>query len=179
MPTPSHDFQQTWQRMLTALNVRNDSSLAKFLAISPAGVSSAKSKQKIPRGWFEKICRETGISYAWLTGEEPVEKPVSLHIETPPTPLPPMEPLRTSPPPPSTGKQEHVSQRKNNPEKFNVAEIISQAIEVLESDTVFSNALVTSIKAFHKALDAEKQISNFNSDMLEAFSAFQKQQVHK
>jgi len=162
-PSP---FQQTWQRMLSAINARNDSSLAKFLSISPAGVSSAKSKQKIPQAWFDKICQETGISPSWLMGDQPFERQAALDLEIPP----PASHRKISPRPVPTAPT------LPDPPDFNVAEIISQAIEVLESKTDFSQALVASIRAFHKAMQTEKQMTDFNAEMMEAFALFQKKQ---
>lgn len=164
-PSPSA-FQQTWQRMLSAINARNDSSLAKFLSISPAGVSSAKSKQKIPQAWFDKISQETGISPSWLMGDQGFEKQAALDLEIPTPVSHKKKSSRATPTPPTLP----------DPLDFNVAEIISQAIEVLESKTDFSQALVTSIRAFHKAMQTEKQITDFNAEMMEAFALFQKKQ---
>ena len=161
-------FQQTWQRMLSSINAKNDSSLAKFLAISPAGVSSAKSKQKIPQAWFDKICQETGISPSWLMGDQPIEKQASLDLKSP-APLSNKNVPKCPVP---------ASSRQAASPEFNVAEIISQAIEVLESKTEFSQALVASIRAFHKAMHTEKQITDFNAEMMEAFALFQKKQHH-
>ncbi|GAU09230.1 helix-turn-helix domain-containing protein [Desulfoplanes formicivorans] len=157
-------FYQTWQRMLGAINAQTDSALAKFLAITPAGVSSVKKKQKIPESWFEKICRETGVSRAWLVGSEPVQQADD------PLPSPPS---RTS-----GGRAARIPRHPApKPRSFDVAAIISQAIEILESQTEYAESLENIINALHRAMLTEKQMDSLSSEMLETFAAFQKRQA--
>jgi len=155
-------FQQTWQRMLGAINAQTDSALAQFLAITPAGVSSVKKKQKIPGSWFDKICQETGVSRAWLIGSDRTEQATA---SPSPSPRPRQE------------RQVHANLNPSpKPRTFNVAEIISQAIEILESKSEYADSLENIINALHKAMLTEKQMAAFSSEMMEAFSAFQKKQ---
>jgi hypothetical protein len=158
-------FHQIWQRMLGAINAQTDSALAQFLSITPAGVSSVKKKKKIPNSWFDKICQETGVSRSWLTGSENGGQPVSAFTSPPDSPARERsEPrlTRKSTPPPSRS--------------FNVAEIISQAIEILESKTEYAESLENIIHTLHRAMLTEKQMAAFSSEMMEAFAAFQKRQ---
>lgn len=155
-------FHQTWQRILGAINAPTDSALAQFLGITPAGVSSVKKKQKIPASWFDKICAETGVSRSWLMGtEQPLQ----------PGPLPSLKQ-------PSSEERPGRSQRKPAPRtrSFDVAAIISQAIEILESKTEYAESLENIIHALHRAMLTEKQMDSLSSEMLETFAAFQKRQ---
>jgi len=156
-------FHQTWQRMLGAINAQTDSALAQFLAITPAGVSSVKKKQKIPASWFDKICAETGVSRSWLMGtDHPVQK----------------EPLPSSGERPARERTRR-SQPKPAPKArtFDVAAIISQAIEILESKTEYADSLENIINALHRAMLTEKQMDSLSSEMMETFAAFQKRQT--
>jgi hypothetical protein len=156
-------FAQTWQRMLGAINAQTDSALAQFLSITPAGVSSVKKKQKIPNSWFDKICQETGVARSWLVGSEREGQPVSAPSSPPSSPVREgsARPTRKSPPPSRS---------------FNVAEIISQAIEILESKTEYAESLENIIHTLHRATLTEKQMAAFSSEMMEAFVAFRKRQ---
>ena len=157
-------FQQTWQRMLGAINAQTDSALAQFLAITPAGVSSVKKKQKIPLSWFDKICQETGVSKSWLVGSEAGRQTASAS-------LPCSQPGREH-----SSRSAPKSSAKPQPRSFNVAEIISQAIAILESQTDYAQSLEHIIHTLHRAMLTEKQMTAFSSEMMEAFAAFQKRQ---
>ncbi|WP_462324104.1 helix-turn-helix domain-containing protein [Desulfoplanes sp.] len=162
MTKPPPSFDQTWQRMLGAINAQTDSALAHFLSITPAGVSSVKKKQKIPSSWFDKISLETGISRSWLVGDSATAS---------------SSPAGHSPSPHASSTPSSRPQQTRNvvpTGTINVAEVISKAIEILGSKTDYAETLVTNVNALHKAMLAEKQIAAFNTEMMEAFAAFQK-----
>lgn len=160
-------FHQTWQRMLGAINAQTDSALAQFLSITPAGVSSVKKKQKIPSSWFDKICQETGVSKSWLVGSETGgQTAATSSASSHPVQKPSSRPAPKSSPNPQ-------------PRAFNVAEIISQAIAILESETDYAQSLENIIHTLHRAMLTEKQMAAFSSEMMEAFAAFQKRQDHE
>ncbi len=63
-------------------------------------------------------------------------------------------------------------------ENFDMGEVLAQTIDILNSKTVFTVAIVSNIKAFHKAITTEKKIEDMQeqlSQALASFSSFQAQ----
>lgn len=48
---------------------------------------------------------------------------------------------------------------------FNTGEIISKTIEILESKTVFTTAIVSNIEAFHEAIQMKNEMQKFKAEM--------------
>ncbi len=178
-------FLQIWQRMLDAINAQTDAALAQFLAITPAGVSSVKKKQKIPASWFDKICQETGISREWLIGSaeeaEQVrsrqvkpDKAKNLGMTRTRQPTQPGH-FPSSPPQGQPGKEAYGSKPPCKRGSANLAATISQAIDLLESKSEYADALAHIIHTLHRAMLTEQQIAAFSTEMMDAFAAFQKQ----
>ncbi|KAF5054186.1 helix-turn-helix protein [anaerobic digester metagenome] len=66
----------------------------------------------------------------------------------------------------------------NDHEEFDFAEVMAQTIDILKSKTVYTTAIVSNIKAFHKAITTEQQIENMQGQLnqaLASFASFQEQ----
>ena len=59
-------FEQRLNRIMQALNVTNDSELARKLGIKPPSVASARKRLQIPTGWIENVSVLTNVSTDWL-----------------------------------------------------------------------------------------------------------------
>ena len=59
-------FEEKMSRILSALNVKTDSELARALNITPPSVASARQKKQVPINWIEKISKNKNISLDWL-----------------------------------------------------------------------------------------------------------------
>lgn len=62
-------------------------------------------------------------------------------------------------------KHERVAKTLEDGQDFNTAEIISKTIEILESKTVFTTAIVSNIEAFHEAIQMKKELKKFKAEM--------------
>jgi transcriptional regulator with XRE-family HTH domain len=77
----------------------------------------------------------------------------------------------------------HVEARKKEGERrqsaqppanrSSLADIVSQVIEILESETVYSTALEANIHAFHEAVRTEKKLQSIHDEMSERFKALE------
>lgn len=63
----------------------------------------------------------------------------------------------------------------NDHDDFDFAEVMAQTIDILKSKTVYTTAIVSNIKAFHKAITTEQQIENMQDQLNQALSSFQAQ----
>ncbi|GAU08109.1 helix-turn-helix domain-containing protein [Desulfoplanes formicivorans] len=62
-------------------------------------------------------------------------------------------------------EHERVAKTLEDGQDFNTAEIISKTIEILESKTVFTTAIVSNIEAFHEAIQMKKELQKFKAEM--------------
>jgi len=60
-------------------------------------------------------------------------------------------------------------------EDFDLAEVLAQTLDILKSKTVYTTAIVSNIKAFHKAITTEKKIDEMQGQLNQALSSFQDQ----
>ncbi len=61
------------------------------------------------------------------------------------------------------------------PEDFDFAEVMAQTIDILKSKTVYTTAIVSNIRAFHKAISTEQQIESMQAQLNQSLSSFQAQ----
>ena len=52
-------------------------------------------------------------------------------------------------------------------EFFNMRDMVNMTMEVLESETVYKSALASNIRAFHKAVNMEKEMNQLSEDVSE------------
>lgn len=60
----------------------------------------------------------------------------------------------------------------NDHEDFDFGEVMAQTIDILKSKTVYTTAIVSNIKAFHKAITTEQQIENMQGQLNQALASF-------
>jgi hypothetical protein len=60
------------------------------------------------------------------------------------------------------GKKQNESPGEDDQIKFSIAEMVTKTVEILESKTLYKQALSSNINAFHKALMGEQQMENLN-----------------
>ncbi|KJR97186.1 MAG: hypothetical protein VR65_24870 [Desulfobulbaceae bacterium BRH_c16a] len=107
-----------------------------------------------------KIAEATGCAYDWLSkGEGPMFK-----YQPPPggqiiLDQKSAKPKVTEPPPSDQG------------EGWNMPEMVKMTMEILASDTVYRSALASNIRAFHQAVNMEKEMQSVN----EKLAAMEKQ----
>lgn len=59
-------FEERLNRIMRALDVNNDSELARKLGIKPPSVASARKRLQIPTGWIENVSVLANVSTDWL-----------------------------------------------------------------------------------------------------------------
>ena len=61
-----HEFDALKERFYEATGSRSFADLAEFLAVSPAQISDARRRLRIPFMWFQLVFLKTNIDPAWL-----------------------------------------------------------------------------------------------------------------
>jgi len=143
------ELENIIKRLKEAAKVTTDTALAEKLEIGKGNVYIARQKNHIPPGWFFKISEKTGYSSDYLKkGKEP--KKLKEYIKK--------EDQKKHP----IVKAQNATYSKNGgyrPGEIKVSIEIKKAIDILESKTVYSNALMANIEAFYNALEVEKKHS--------------------
>jgi len=66
------DFDEVWERVTSATELKTQSDLADFLGLRQATISDYKKKNQFNANWAIKICDKFSLSVHWLlTGEGP------------------------------------------------------------------------------------------------------------
>ena len=132
------EFDLTYERILRAANVYQDVDLAGFLGITPQAVGAAKKKMRVPRTWFAHIQAKTGITREELCrAPDPIESACVIDLPSAP------------------GHEENTPIHK----------LLVMTSEILESNTVYRSALAANIRAFHKAVEGESEMSDLREKM--------------
>jgi hypothetical protein len=164
-------FDKVFARIMTAVGTTKAVDVANALGISQQSISGAKAKAKIPEKWLSKISDKYGVSSDWLrTGEGEMRRPEKTAAET----LARMadsnaasEAFAKMP-----GMGAPMASANNDHDDFDFAEVMAQTIDILKSKTVYTTAIVSNIKAFHKAITTEQQIENMQGQLDQALASF-------
>jgi hypothetical protein len=183
-------FDEVFSRIMAAVGTTKAVDVANALGISQQSISGAKSKAKIPEKWLSKISDKYGVSTDWLrTGEGEMRR--GLKFKPAALPNQDMDPtvgsggfvdlVAGSP----AAQSRNAGSANNGSdfglgdvENFDVGEVLAQTIDILNSKTVYTTAIVSNIKAFHKAITTEKKIEDMQEQLSQAlvsFSSFQAQ----
>ena len=128
------------ERLISALELKNQRHLAALLGISPARITDAKTRGVIPSEWLVRAA-EKGINPAWVkTGTGPMKIEASS----------------------STAAGASESQPK-----INAAEGMLITKKVLESGTGYANALWHNLKSFEAAVDKEERVEELTKEVRE------------
>jgi hypothetical protein len=128
------DFNLIFKRIQNAAKAYQDNDLAAFLGISPQAVFGAKKKKQIPKTWFSTIQEKTEV-----TREELYRGTVGA-----------MAQVDTSY---DIMDEEQLDDRS-------ISELLNDTQAVLESDTVYRQALASNIRAFKQAVVNEDKMKN-------------------
>jgi transcriptional regulator with XRE-family HTH domain len=126
--------------------------LASEIGLSMTTIQNYERDINIPKGdHIVKLCSFFGVSADWLLfGKEELapygagSDSGSIYNDT---------------------KHERVAKTLEDGQDFNTADIISKTIEILESKTVFTTAIVSNIEAFHEAIQMKKELKKFKAEM--------------
>lgn len=144
-------------KMVKAANLSKQEELAELLGIKPQSISSNIAKGKIPDGWFAIFHEKFGVTKDQLS-ETPGEKLVRTYGKNPVT-------SSVSP----SWRNEHET--KQTPEigkaltDADMPDMVKMTMEILASDTVYKSALASNIRAFHQAVNMEKEMQSVNEKL--------------
>jgi len=187
---PENDFELVLARLKAVFDVETDTDLAKKLDLKQGSISTAKQKKSVPPTWITAVALKHGISADWLlTGEGEMRR--GLKFKPAALPNQDMDPTVGSGGFFDQAASRLAAQSRNagsanngsdfglgDVENFDMGEVLAQTIDILNSKTVFTTAIVSNIKAFHKAITTEKKIEDMQeqlSQALASFSSFQGQ----
>lgn len=167
--TPT-SFDAIFSRLQEAIGSTKDSALAVALGITPQSVYGQKKKGQIPDSWYVKIAEGYGVSIKWLKtgeGEKRVNRGAAEELAYMAQGHVARDLAMKMP-----GIGFPMSSTYNDHEDFDFAEVMAQTIDILKSKTVYTTAIVSNIKAFHKAITTEQQIENMQGQLNQALASF-------
>lgn len=183
---PGADFEAILERMKTACRAKTDKMLAECLDVKHSTITTSRRRGAIPASWLLTISDKTGVSVDWLrTGEgelmrggtkfakiRPGERGDDSYSGSPDGPLwkAGLYQRRTEEP-----ERQPSACNDSDEEDFDLAEVLAQTLDILKSKTVYTTAIVSNIKAFHKAISTEKKIDEMQGQLNQALSSFQSQ----
>jgi len=144
-------------KMVKAANLSKQEELADLLGIKPQSISSNIAKGKIPDGWFAIIQEKFGVTKDELL-ETPSEKLVRTYGRNPVT-------SSVSPAWRSELKEKPLPIENDLTKEFDAPEMVKMTMQVLASDTVYRSALASNIRAFHQAVNMEKEMQSVNEKL--------------
>lgn len=152
-------FAEAFARFQRVIGSTRDVDLANALGISQQSVYGAKSRHKIPDSWYSIIADKYGASSDWLrTGDGAMTRSGDAADSQ----------THTAPAQPTIYNDMDA-------EEFNMGEILAKTIDILNSKTVYTTAIVSNINAFHEAISTKKQIDDMQAQLNQALGAFQGQ----
>jgi hypothetical protein len=171
-----NNFDDILGRLKLVFGVETDTDFARSMGFRQGAVSSAKQKQAIPPAWITEVAVSKGVSADWLLTGEGEMRHLLRSDEVAPQYLiqRPGRGLRGS----VEGQTAGSSDELGDVENFDMGEVLAQTIDILNSKTVYTTAIVSNIKAFHRAITTEKKIEDMQeqlSQALASFSSFQAQ----
>lgn len=152
-------------------NLRTYGELAERLGVAPSTISTWIVRGKVNADLIYRVLK--GLRHTWLlTGEGPMQEmhhvatggaiaTGTADIET--HHVPPAHPSGPDPPPPHSPEEDD--------DKLPTApQAIEMTREVLASRTIYRGALLQNIKAFHRAVQGEQEMSSMKEKMDEMIS---------
>ena len=177
-------FDEVFSRIMDAVGTTKAVDVANALGISQQSISGAKSKAKIPEKWLSKISDKFGVSSDWLrTGDGEMKRSgakfawTSVGLERQDKPgIEDPGPLRgdeTCASPTKAAAERSAQQVDaqgdriygNAPSRrdISIADMLAKTARVLESDTVYREALYSNIEAFHHGVTMDERLSKMDS----------------
>lgn len=169
----ANQFEVVFARMMQAVGTKKAADVAMVLGISHSSVSGSKRRGNIPDSWYSIIADKCGVSMDWLRTGEGEMRRLLRPDEVAPQELiqHPGRGLRCAVDKQPVGSSDELGDVEN----FDMGEVLAQTIDILNSKTVYTTAIVSNIKAFHKAITTEKKIDDMQAQLNQALASFQGQ----
>lgn len=145
-------------------DTKSDTAFARAIGIRQSSVSAAKERQSIPPAWAVQIAETHGVSIDWLMfgeGSQARKKNEEIVRET-------VEKLQGwSPPEPPAPQAEaqgdHIYGSAPARRDISIADMLAKTARVLESDTVYREALYSNIEAFHHGVTMDERLGKMDA----------------
>ena len=147
----ANQFDVVFSRIMEAVGSKKDVDLANALGISPQSVYGVKNRQKIPDGWYAIIADKFDVSMDWLrTGEGEMRRGAA-----------PAATERTAQQADAQGC--HIYGNASARRDVSIADMLTKTARVLESDTVYREALYSNIEAFHHGVTMDERLGKMDA----------------
>ncbi|GAB7082326.1 helix-turn-helix domain-containing protein [Megalodesulfovibrio paquesii] len=158
--SPTPDFEGVLSRLKQVFSVKTDTDLALELNLRQGSISAAKHKRSIPPAWITTVALSKGVSADWLlTGEGAMRRDQPSEGAS----------LKRNADHPQRRAEDHDEQI----DAFDMGDVLAQTIDILNSRTVYTTAIVSNIKAFHKAIVTERKLDSMQDQLDKALGAIQ------
>jgi len=165
----ANQFEVVFARMMQAVGTKKAADVATALGISHSSVSGSKRRGNIPDSWYGIIADKYGVSMDWLrTGEGEMRRPSEQ--------LPGRFP-RVNAGQGASAPEQDLAPISNDASRRNIsiADMLAKTAKVLESDTVYREALYSNIEAFHHGVTMDERVNKMERQFSEAMASFQSQ----
>jgi hypothetical protein len=174
-------FEEAMLRFQDAIGSSKYSDLAAALEISPQSVHGVKKRKRIPDSWYLIIADKFGVSIDWLrTGEGEMRRGESLKFKTAKLPNEDMDAacgsagfVQAASSGGGVERQATGGPYNNERRGMSIADMLAKTAKVLESDTVYRDALYSNIEAFHHGVTMDERISRMEAQMTSTMNSVQ------
>lgn len=177
-------FEAILGRMKLVTGAKSDTAFAKALGMYQGSVSSAKERQSIPPAWAVQIAEQYDVSLDWLMfGAGEMKRGGGMMFKTAKLPNSEMDPacgtdgfLQAS----MELRPEAFICNDNARRNVSIADMLTKTAKVLESDTVYREALYSNIEAFHHGVTMDQRVNRMEQQLSQVMTSFQAQldQIH-
>jgi hypothetical protein len=175
-----NSFDEIFGRLKLVFGVETDTDFARCMGFKQGSVSGAKQKKAIPPAWITEVALSKGVSADWLlTGEGEMRRDGGAKFAN----LAQTRELMQGRVPgarvddaaaePATLQ---ASIFNDSPRKdVSIADLLSKTARVLESNTVYREALYSNIEAFHHGVTMDERVNKMELQFSQAMASFQSQ----
>jgi hypothetical protein len=154
-------------RLKTALDVRSDGQLAKYLGITRQNIGAARKRDDVPPGWIYKVAELSGCSMDWLRfGQGPRKRAVYPSVKTPDrSELSSQDsPYRLQ----ASWKPRLADDLQNDADMAGFGRAVEMLAKIYGSeDPLLIGAINTDLRAFCEAIDRQQREQNSTRELVE------------
>lgn len=156
-----NNFEEILGRLKLVFGVETDTDFARCMGFKQGSVSGAKQKQAIPPAWIMEVAVSKGVSADWLlTGEGEMRRGTSTETTQANLVKETVGKLQAWTLPHSEAASISDDNRQRS---ISIADMLAKTAKVLESDTVYREALYSNIEAFHHGVTMDERLSKMDS----------------
>lgn len=178
---PANDFDDILARMRQACDVDSDKKLSQFLDVKYSSITTARKRGTIPSAWYLKIAEKFGVSMDWLHTGEGEMKREGMRFAGPVTSR---KLLAGEAPDPAANDDKHDLREKaerflshdlieSSHKTLSIGDLLAKTAKVLESDTVYRDALHSNIEAFYHGVTLEQKINTMEASISKRLDALE------